>query len=188
MLVGTAGLKPYLPYSAESGNLHSTSKATSKAGCPSCKSQVCGDPWGSTSAAVDRFSSTSHNAYTGKAFAQVGLRAEQTRIAFRTAAAGSKGESVNTYSFGDKSPPSKDGNVMVTLAESLAGGTGFFTVREPETKKPGGLLGGLVDGLVGGFESGADLQFIFTASISYRAETVGMMKMAQRDMLGLVKQ
>ena len=144
---------------------------------------------GTTSAAVDRFSSSTKNTYTGKAFAQVGLRGEQSRVAFRTAAANSKGEAAATSiaaNFGAKSAPAKDGDVVVTLAESLAGGTDFFAVNEPETKT-GGLLGGLISG----FGTGADAQFIYTASVSdpaaYRAEVVGMVKAAQGSMLALVK-
>ncbi len=145
---------------------------------------------GTASAAVDRFSSTHRNSYTGTAFAQVGLRAEQSRIAFRTPAANVKGEAASrgyTANFGDKSAPAKDGDVVVTLMESIAGGTDFFAVDAPATKS-GGLLGGLM----GGFGTGADAQFTFTASITdpvaYRTEVVTIVKQAQRDMLMLVKQ
>lgn len=146
---------------------------------------------GSAKAAVDRFSSTSHNRYTGSAFAQVGLRAGQTRIAFRTPSASEKGESAPggyTANFGNSASPAKDGNVVASLSESLLGGTDFFAVTEPDVKKPS-LLGGL---LGAGFGSGADAQFIFVASVAdataYRAEVVGMAKLAQQGMLALVKQ
>lgn len=146
---------------------------------------------GSTKAAVDRFSSTTRNSYTGSAFAQVGLREGQTRIAFRTPSANPKGESSPggyAANFGNNASPAKDGNVVVSLGEPLPGGTDFFAVTEPDVKKPT-LLGGL---LGGGFGNGADVQFTFIASVSdkaaYRAEVVGMAKMAQRDMLGLLKQ
>jgi hypothetical protein len=145
---------------------------------------------GSAKAAVDRFSSTSHNTYTGSAFAQVGLRAGQTRIAFRTAAANPKGESAPggyTANFGNNAAPAKDGNVVSTLAEPLLGGTDFFAVTEPEVKKST-LLGGL---LGAGFGNGADVQFTYIATVSdpaaYQAEVLGMAKLAQRDMLALVK-
>ncbi len=146
---------------------------------------------GSTKAAVDRFSSTSHNRYTGTAFAQVGLLPGQTRIAFRTASASTKGESApGGYSanFGKSASPAKDGNVVVSLAEPLLGGTDMFSVTEPEVKKST-----LLTGLLGaGFGNGADAQFVFIATIAdpaaYRAEVLGMVKMAQRDMLVLVKQ
>ncbi|MEI6736953.1 MAG: hypothetical protein WCL29_00575 [Pseudomonadota bacterium] len=146
---------------------------------------------GSTKAGVDRFSSTSHNIHSGSAFAQVGLLAGQSRIAFRTPAASSKGESAPggyTSNFGNNASPAKDGDVVVCLAEPILGGTDFFSVTAPETKKPS-LLGGL---LGGGFGTGADVQFTYIATVSdasaYRAEVVGMVKVAQRDMLTMVKQ
>jgi hypothetical protein len=146
---------------------------------------------GSAKAAVDRFSSVHVNTYTGTAFAQVGLRAGQTRIAFRTPTASPKGESSPSgyaANFGNNASPAKDGNVVVSLAEPLLGGTDFFAVTEPEVKKPT-----LLTGLLGAsFGNGADVQFTYIASISdsaaYKAEVLGMAKMAQRDMLALVKQ
>jgi len=130
------------------------------------------------------------NSYQGSAFAQVGLLAGQSRIAFRTPAASSKGESASrgyTANFGSNASPAKDGDVVVCLAESLLGSTEVFAIAEPETKKSS-LLGSLL-GAGGG--TGADVQFAFTASIgdpaAYRAEVVGMLKVAQRDMLALVK-
>ena len=145
---------------------------------------------GSAKSEVDRFSSTTHNRYTGSAFAQVGLRAGQTRIAFRTASASPKGESAPggyTSNFGNSASPAKDGNVVVSLGEPLLGGTDFFAVTEPDVKKPS-----LLSGLMGGSFGGADVQFIYVASVSdapaYKAEVLGMAKMAQRDMLALVKQ
>jgi hypothetical protein len=145
---------------------------------------------GSTKATVDRFSSTSHNRYTGTAFAQVGLLPGQTRIAFRTPSANSKGESApGGYSanFGKSASPAKDGNVVVSLDEPLLGGTDFFSVAEPEVKKST-----LLTGLLGvGFGTGADAQFVYVATISdpaaYRAEVLGMATIAQREMLVLVK-
>jgi hypothetical protein len=91
--------------------------------------------------------------------------------------------------FGNKAGAAKDGDVVVTLAESLAGGTDFFSVTGGE-KKADGLEKFLFGKALGG--TGADTQFEFTASIAdpaaYRAEVVGMVKQAQRDMLVLVKQ
>ena len=147
---------------------------------------------GSTKASVDRFSSSHQNTYTGTAFVQVGLRADQTRIAFRTPAAKSKGESTShsiSSNFGDKSPPAKDGDVVVTLAESLAGGTDFFAVQEPSNPTGSGIAKFLLGS--GNFGKGADVQFNYIASISdpaaYHADVVAMVKVAQRDMLNLVK-
>lgn len=146
---------------------------------------------GSTSAAVDRFSSTSHNKHTGTAFAQAGLMAGQSRLAFRSPTANPKGESAPggyTSNFGANASPAKDGDVVVSFSESLAGGTDFFTLLEPQAKQRPGLLGSLM-GIGGG--SGADAQFTFTATISdpvaYRAEVVGMVKAAQREMLNVLK-
>lgn len=133
---------------------------------------------------------TFKNSYQGSAFAQVGLLAGQSRIAFRTPAASSKGESASrgyTANFGSNASPAKDGDVVVCLAESLLGSTEVFAIAEPETKKSS-LLGSLL-GAGGG--TGADVQFAFTASIgdpaAYRAEVIGMLTVAQRDMLALVK-
>ena len=78
--------------------------------------------WALPRAAVDRFSSTHVNTCTGSAFAQVGLRAGQTRIVFRTASASPKGESAPggyAANFGNNAAPAKDGNVVVSLAEVL---------------------------------------------------------------------
>jgi len=131
------------------------------------------------------------NTYTGKAFAQVGLLAGQSRIAFRTAGASTKGESPPggyVANFGKNASPAKDGNVVASLAESLLGGSEFLSVAVPEVKQPS-LLGGLMGG---SFGSGADAQFIYLATVSdpdaYRQEVLGMITTAQRDMLALVKQ
>lgn len=226
MLVGASGLKPYLPYNAETGKFSASIKGTIKGwvggfggkssteGGPSVISigEIYGLPGlevelakeldanlvkatyvvtlGSAKAAVDRFSSVHVNTYTGTAFAQVGLRAGQTRIAFRTPTASPKGESAPggyAANFGNNASPAKDGNVVVSLAEPLLGGTDFFAVTEPDVKKPS-----LLSGLLGGSFGGADVQFIYVASVSdaaaYKAEVVGMAKLAQRDMLALVKQ
>ena len=122
MLVGAGKLKPYVPYSLESGKFSAQLKSLIKGWVGTFgKSATEGGPssiragenyalpglevdlakelnahvikatyvvmLGSTKAAVDRFSSTTHNSYTGSAFAQVGLLAGQSRIAFRTSAA-----------------------------------------------------------------------------------------------------
>ena len=222
LLVGAGNLKPYLPYSLESGKFTTQIKSLIKGWVGTFgKSSTEGGPsnirsgenyalpglevnlakelnahlikatyvitLGSTKAAVDRFSSRTHNSYTGSAFAQVGLLAGQSRIAFRTATANPKGESASggyMANFGNNAGPAKDGNVVVALGEFLNGGTDFFTVTGGA--KPGGLAGFL------GVRPGADAQFEFTAAISdpaaYREEVVSMVKLAQREMLTLVKQ
>ena len=224
MLVGANGLKPYLPYNAETGKFGVPSKNLIKGWVSGwgTKSSTEGGPsgistgeiyalpglevdlakelnanlvkatyvvtLGSTKASVDRFSSTSHNHYEGSAFAQVGLLAGQSRIAFRTPAANAKGESAPggyMANFGNNAAPAKDGDVVVSLAEPILGGTDFFVLKGGEEKNSG--LAGFL-----GVRAGADVQFSFTATISdpaaYRAEVVGMATTAQRDMLTLVKQ
>lgn len=145
---------------------------------------------GSTKAGVDRFASTTHNQHTGSAFAQVGLLAGQSRLAFRTPSANPSGETASRSindNFGAKSAPAKDGDVVATLAESLVGGTEFFALEAPAVKK-GGLLSGLVSG---SFGTGADVQFSFTAIITdpagYRDEVLKLVKSAQLAMLEIVK-
>lgn len=228
ILVGASGLKPYLPYNAETGKFGMPTKSlingwvsgftkkSSTEGGPSSISvgEIYALPGlevdlakelnaslvkatyvvtlGSAKASVDRFSSTSHNKYTGSAFAQVGLMAGQSRIAFRTPGASAKGESAPggyTANFGSSASPAKDGNVVMSFRESLAGGTDFFSIATPETKAKPSLLGAA---LGASFGTGADAQATFTASIAdpvaYRTEVVSMVKMAQRNMLALVKQ
>ena len=131
---------------------------------------------------------TTHNA---SVFAQVGLLAGQSRIAFRTPGANPKGEkAVGGYAanFGNNAGPAKDGDVVLALDESLAGGTDCFAVTTPAAKERG-VLGFLLGGTVGG--TGADVQFVATAMVAnpaaYRAEVVGLVSLAQRDMLALVK-
>jgi hypothetical protein len=237
VLVGASGLKPYLPYNAETGKFGQPSKSlindwiskmagkSSTEGGPSSISiaEIYALPGlevdmskelnahvvkatyvvtlGSTKSGVERFTGMHQDirgntgfssTHTGSAFAQVGLLAGQSRIAFRTSAAKTSGESSSgsyTANFGNNAAAAKDGNVVVTLAESLAGGTDFFSLTGGE-KKDGGIGKFLFGKVLGG--TGADTQFEFTASIAdpatYRAEVVGMVKQAQRDMLVLVKQ
>ena len=237
VLVGASGLKPYLPYNAETGKFGQPSKSlindwiskmagkSSTEGGPSSISiaEIYALPGlevdmskelnahvvkatyvvtlGSTKSSVERFTGMHQDirgntgfssTHTGSAFAQVGLLAGQSRIAFRTSAAKTSGESSSgsyTANFGNNAAAAKDGNVVVTLAESLAGGTDFFSLTGGE-KKDGGIGKFLFGKVLGG--TGADTQFEFTASIAdpttYRAEVVGMVKQAQRDMLVLVKQ
>jgi hypothetical protein len=128
------------------------------------------------SATTGRFTNTSH--HIGTAYAQIGLRAEQSRIAFRTPDGKAKGQSVART----KPAPAKDGDVVIALAEPLLGGTDFITVNEPREKTKGFM----------GLGGGADVQIFFDASINdpaaYRTELVGLAKLAQHDMLALAKQ
>jgi hypothetical protein len=214
MLVGASGLKPYLPYNSETGSFSSPANngvrikgwvssmgmASSTPGGPSLTSigtiyQLPGlevdlakalnahvvkatylVTLGSTTASIGgRF--THFNEHTGTAFAQVGIKADQSRIAFRTPNGNHKWQSIARV----KVAPAKDGDVVVTLAQPLAGGTDFFTVTGAEKGK--GMFG------LGG---GADKQFAFTVTIAnpaaYRTEVTGLIKLAQKDLLALVKQ
>jgi len=130
---------------------------------------------GSTTASIGgRF--TRYNKHTGSAFAQVGIKADQTRIAFRSPNGNAKWQTIARV----KVAPAKDGDVVVTLAEPLAGGTDFFAVSSSQKGK--GMLG------LGG---GADMQFAFTVTIAdadaYREEVTGLIKEAQTKLVALVK-
>ena len=214
MLVGASGLKPYLPYNAETGSFTTPSNngvrikgwvssmgmGSSTPGGPSLTSiasiyelpglevdlakelnaHVVKATYlvtlGSTTASISgRF--TEFNNHTGTAFAQVGIKADQSRIAFRTPNGNHKWQSIARV----KIAPAKDGDVVVTLAQPLAGGTDFFEVS---SSKKGKVMLGL-----GG---GADMQFAFTVTIAnadaYREEVTGLIKEAQTKLLALVKQ
>ena len=97
-------------------------------------------------------------------------------IAFRTPNGNHKWQSIARV----KVAPAKDGDVVVTLAEPLAGGTEFFEISSAHKGK--GMLG------LGG---GADMQFAFTVTIAkpdaYREEVIGLIKDAQTKLLALVK-
>ena len=141
------------------------------------------------SAAADATRMGTRNELSGKAQAQLGLLAGHSRIAFRTPAANTKGESASTSytaNFGDNAPPPKDGDVVVALGASMVGGSSYFAIVEPETKS-----GSLLSGLLSGFGTGADKQFIFTVSITdtaaYRGDALATLKAAQREMLSLAK-
>lgn len=214
MLVGPSRLKPYLSFSPETGQfmvptggkikdwMTGYSGASSTAGGPNATSTYysSGLPGlevdlakelnahivkatyivtlGTAKAGTSgRFSSW--NNYSSEVSAQLGLLAGQTRIAFRSPNGKTKGQSISKF----KPVPAKDGDVVVSLAEPLLGGTGFFTLQGGEEK------GGIAKFL--GVRPGADVQFAYTASISepaaYSAELLGMVKVAQHDMLVLVK-
>lgn len=118
---------------------------------------------------------------TGKAFAQVGLVSEQSRIAFRTPGGNAKWQKVSALA---TAPAPKDGDVVVRLASPLLGGTDYFSVTEGDIEKRGG-----------GFMSAAqhgDINVNFVARITdpvgYGREVSGMIAAANKAMLGLVKQ
>ncbi len=110
----------------------------------------------------------------GSAAAEVGLLADQTRIAFRTPNGNAKWQKVPF----NKPAPAKDGDVVVRLAQSLDGSSDFFSMTS--SSKLGSL-----------FNPGADFQFSFTASLDdpagYKAEVQAMIGAANGAMTALVK-
>ena len=110
----------------------------------------------------------------GSALAEVGLLADQTRIAFRTPNGNSKWQKVAFT----KPAPAKDGDVVVRLAQSLTGSPDHFDMTSSSR------LGGL-------FNPGADFQFSFVATLTdpaaYRAEVQSMIGAANTAMTALVK-
>lgn len=116
---------------------------------------------------------------TGKAFAQVGLVADQSHIAFRTPTGNAKWQKVAMT----KIVPPKDGDVVVRLAEPIEGGTDYFSLREGEIPRSGGL--------VFSAQKRADINLGFIARVSdeagYGKEVTGMIDAANKAMLALVK-
>lgn len=116
---------------------------------------------------------------TGQAFAQVGLVADQSRIAFRTPTGNAKWQKVPATKMG----PAKDGDVVVRLAEPIIGSTDYFSVHQGDLVKRSGFLSGTQKG---------DINLNFVARISdpvgYGKEVTGMIEAANHAMLGLVKQ
>lgn len=114
----------------------------------------------------------------GEAFAQVGLVADQTHIAFRTPDGNAKWQKVSML----KVVPPKDGDVVVRLAEPVAGSTEFFSVHETDFAKAGGLLS---------TQKRGDINLMFNAQVAdeagYGKEVTGMIEAANRAMVGLVK-
>ncbi len=109
----------------------------------------------------------------GSAFAEVGLLADQTRIAFRTPNGNNKWQKVAVT----KPAPAKDGDVVVRLAQSMTGSSDFFSMTSSSR------LGGL-------FAPGADFQFSFVATLNdpaaYKAEVQSMIASANGAMTALV--
>lgn len=115
---------------------------------------------------------------TASAFAQLGLLAEQTRIAFRSPTGNAKWQKVNL----NKSVPAKDGDVVVHLAETMLGGTDYFDLAGD---------GGKMRGEGTFFESNSDFKFTYVASVTdsaaYGSEVQAMIASATHSMLALVK-
>lgn len=114
---------------------------------------------------------------TASSFAQVGLLADQTHIAFRSPTGNAKFQRV---SMGKPVPP-KDGDVVVRLAEPVYGGTGWFELQEGEWKRAGGFFSA---------QKRADINGLTVVSITqpegYGRDVVRMMWLANLAMLGLV--
>lgn len=117
---------------------------------------------------------------TGTAFAQAGLVADQSHIAFRTPTGNAKWQKVAMT----KVVPPKDGDVVVRLAAPIAGGTEYFELTPTDFKRSGGLMFSA--------QKRADINLMFEASIidpaGYGKEVTAMIGAANQSMLALVKQ
>lgn len=110
----------------------------------------------------------------GSAVVQVGLLSDQTRLAFRTPTGNAKWQKVSAL----KMVPAKDGDVVVRLAQSLEGGTDYFSVQSSSSQR-------------GLFQGGADFKFQFVASLGdpqgWGSDVVGMIQAADGAMTSLLK-
>jgi len=115
---------------------------------------------------------------SGNAFAQVGLVADQSHIAFRTPTGNAKWQKVSMM----KVVPPKDGDVVLRLASPVMGGTDWFSISEGDIDRAGGLFSA---------QKRADLNIGFIATINdelgYGAEVTGMIDSANQAMLALVQ-
>lgn len=113
----------------------------------------------------------------GSAFAQVGLVADQTHIAFRTPAGNPKWQKVAMT----RIVPPKDGDVVVRITTPVVGGTDWFAVREGDIARAGGLISPQQRG---------DINIGFIASIAdeagYGRDVTGMIAAANAAMVGLL--
>ncbi|CAN5118821.1 hypothetical protein BH11PSE2_BH11PSE2_18260 [soil metagenome] len=118
--------------------------------------------------------STGRESGRGSANAELGLMADQTRIAFRAPNGNDKWQKVSMT----KPAPAKDGDVVVRLAQSLASDADLFSLTS--SSRQGSL-----------FNPGADFQFSFVATLTnpniYKAEVQSMIASADRSMTALVK-
>jgi len=110
----------------------------------------------------------------GSALAEVGLLADQTRIAFRSPNGNAKWQKVAVT----KPAPAKDGDVVIRLADPMSGRSDLFSVTSSGSQ--GGLL-----------RPGADFQFSFVATLTdnagYQKDVQGMIAAADQSMVALVK-
>lgn len=114
----------------------------------------------------------------GSAFAQVGLVADQSHIAFRAPNGNAKWQKVAMT----KIVPPKDGDVVVRITEPVIGSTDFFAVSEAPFKQAGGVMFSA--------QKRGDINLSFSASVSdeagYGKEVTGMIAAANAAMLALV--
>lgn len=115
---------------------------------------------------------------TGTAFAQVGLVADQSHIAFRTPTGNAKWQKVSMT----KPDPAKDGDVVVRLAAPVIGGTDYFDLQEGKIARTGGFFSQQQRG---------DMNLAYTARIidepGYGREVNGMIVAANQAMIALIK-
>lgn len=113
----------------------------------------------------------------GRAFAQVGLLADQSHIAFRTPNGNAKWQKVTAM----KVVPPKDGDVVVRISDPVIGSTDNFDIEESKFEKAGGFFSGQQRG---------DINLAFDATISnpdaYGKEVTGMIDAANKAMIALV--
>ncbi len=113
----------------------------------------------------------------GRAFAQVGLLADQSHIAFRTPNGNAKWQKVTAM----KVVPPKDGDVVVRISDPVIGSTDNFDIAESKFEKAGGFFSGQQRG---------DINLAFDATISnpdaYGKEVTGMIDAANKAMIALV--
>lgn len=114
---------------------------------------------------------------TSTSFAQLGLLADQTHIAFRTPSGNAKFQRV---SMGKPVPP-KDGDVVLRIAEPIYGGTDWFTLQQEEWKRAGGFFSAQKRG---------DINLLTVVRINnapgYAMDTLRMAWLANASMLKLV--
>jgi hypothetical protein len=115
---------------------------------------------------------------SGRAFAEVGLVADQSHIALRTPDGNAKWQSVARMHVA----PPKDGDVVVRVTEPVIGSAEYFDVSEGQIDRTGGMFSGQKRG---------DINLGFIASISnpsgYGREVTGMIGVANKAMVGLLK-
>lgn len=114
---------------------------------------------------------------SSSSFAQAGLIADQTHLAFRSPNGNAKWQKVSMM----KIVPPKDGDVVVRITEPVFGGTEWFSLQEAEWQRAGGFFSAQKRGDINGLVV-VDL----TNPVGYGQDVVQMMVLANRAMLGLI--